>query len=325
MRFIPSFVSSCHTQFSQQQFLRLFRMSYCSKIYKYGDHEEQFYRLSYAEEFKGGERRLPVVVIFHGGFWKEKYGLDNAAIETLCPYFVNQGYVVCEVEYRRREHIGGGFPGTNVDCVEALVMLSGHSREGLNFCDMDKTVYIGHSAGAYLSLWLCCSRANLQHKLSFSPILCVAIAPIGNLEAAFLKRLGDEGDVIERFIGCTPNDDVGKLYDEACPSRLLPLTTNCLLISGENDVDVPSELVKDFFNAVECERSRDNHDMNNIHNNDDVITETYTSKEFVIDGNRKVMQYFDIPDADHYTLVDSNSAAWDTLSQMIKNICLKHV
>ena len=132
-------------------------MTYYSKIYKYGDHEEQFYRLSHATEFKAGEgSSLPVVVIFHGGFWKEKYGIDNAAIETLCPYFVEQGYAVCEVEYRRREHAGGGFPGTNNDCVAALSMLSEHSRDGYNCCDMERTVYIGHSAGAYLSLWLCC-------------------------------------------------------------------------------------------------------------------------------------------------------------------------
>ena len=44
----------------------------------------------------------PIVVIIHGGFWKEKYRIDNSAI-NLVPFFLEAGFAVCEIEYRRGE------------------------------------------------------------------------------------------------------------------------------------------------------------------------------------------------------------------------------
>lgn len=151
------------------------------KIIRYGPHQEQYIRMTIPPRENPTSALLPAVVIFHGGFWKAKYGLDNSCIETLRPFFLSKNYVVCEVEYRRREHEGGGFPGTNSDCANALHELHSLSLEensDLNI-DISRVILLGHSAGAYLALWLCCAESEMRDALSFLPILIVAIAPVG--------------------------------------------------------------------------------------------------------------------------------------------------
>jgi acetyl esterase/lipase len=151
------------------------------KIIPYGSHQEQYIRVSTPPRRKPTLALSPTVVIFHGGFWKAKYSLDNSCVETLCPFFLSKCYVVCEVEYRRREHEGGGFPGTNSDCVNALhelKRLSTEENEDLQI-DISRVILLGHSAGAYLALWIGCAGSEMRDALPFLPLLIVAIAPVG--------------------------------------------------------------------------------------------------------------------------------------------------
>ncbi|MGI8414986.1 MAG: alpha/beta hydrolase, partial [Nakamurella sp.] len=46
--------------------------------YSYGDHASQFVRLHLPET---GDR-LPVVLVIHGGFWRQRYGIEYA--DPLC-------------------------------------------------------------------------------------------------------------------------------------------------------------------------------------------------------------------------------------------------
>ena len=67
----------------------------------YGDHASQYYRVhrpSVPEPWWA-------VLIIHGGFWREKYNISNAAIETIAPALARRGFCAIEVEYRR---VGGG-------------------------------------------------------------------------------------------------------------------------------------------------------------------------------------------------------------------------
>ena len=149
-------------------------------IFSYGPTPEQYFRLRYPAQNPDDTRSLPVIILIHGGFWKARFGIDNSAIESLPPFFTAKGFIVCEIEYRRREHIGGGFPGSNEDCLEALqelnrlVSLPEADPNCLPcYLDLNRTVLIGHSAGGYTALWLSCN------DLPFQPLITVALAPIG--------------------------------------------------------------------------------------------------------------------------------------------------
>ena len=64
-----------------------------------------------------------------------------------------------------------------------------HDKSIHDMCryDMKRVVYFGHSAGGYLALWLCCLQTEIRLNLPFVPMLCVAVAPIGDLEVYKLK------------------------------------------------------------------------------------------------------------------------------------------
>ena len=155
-------------------------------------------------------RSVPVAVIIHGGFWKSKYGIENSAIDSLPDSLLSAGMAVCVVEYRR---VGastiddeGGFPRSNEDILEALrrlhalvtkrdndVSADAVTEEdaslggwGLGRVDMDRVALIGHSAGGYLALWTCCNLTT--RELPFTPAVCVAIAPVCNLEEACRRK-----------------------------------------------------------------------------------------------------------------------------------------
>ena len=70
------------------------------------------------------EKPHGTVIVLHGGYWKNAYGLgdeyNNAGVGTVAPFFVRCGYSAVEIEYRRRDHDGGGWPGTNDDVIAAV-------------------------------------------------------------------------------------------------------------------------------------------------------------------------------------------------------------
>lgn len=169
-------------------------MEYATTVIRYGPAPSQYIKLTVPEKITDAE--TPVAVIIHGGFWKQKYTIDNSAIDTMAPYFLSRGIAACLVEYRRvgTEPLGsgdaGGWPLTNDDIVLALNKL--HEA-----CSMDqfrqfrlctsKIFLLGHSAGGHLAMWV--SMASNVSRLSFVPLLCVALAPICDLVEAAKRRL----------------------------------------------------------------------------------------------------------------------------------------
>lgn len=118
----------------------------------YGEHPAQYVRL----HLPGGEDEgLTTFVIVHGGFWKNRYGVHNAAIESLAPDLIQLGYAAVEVEYRRRDHDGGGWPGSCDDIVAALRFLdvARTNAAGWRRIDTAKLVVLGHSAGGHGALF----------------------------------------------------------------------------------------------------------------------------------------------------------------------------
>ena len=87
-------------------------------IHRYGAHPSQYIRVA----VPNGDSACPVAVIVHGGFWKNKYAMDSAAIESLAPFLVARGFATVEVEYRRRDDEGGSWPGTALGLTQQPIL-----------------------------------------------------------------------------------------------------------------------------------------------------------------------------------------------------------
>lgn len=182
------------------------RIEMSRKIH-YGSSEDQFFVLHEPKTSPIDSQRRPVMILIHGGYWKQYYNLNNALCDGLVGFFQQEGYYVSQLEYRRgnRDIDGGegGWPETNIDIAlsfNSLFNLVEQEPDSSYYQKIDLTaaVVIGHSAGGTLALWTSVSGSNEiieRHfegsgvkPFPFSPRLCVAIAPIGSLLEGFLER-----------------------------------------------------------------------------------------------------------------------------------------
>ena len=246
--------------------------------YVYGAAPSQYFVLTTPPE--EGRTQLPIAVIIHGGFWKQKYTIENSAIESLSPFFCSKGVAACMLEYRRCAADGpsgepddGGWPKTNDDIMAALRKLYDICAESESLLDPNKIFLVGHSAGGYLALWACLER-NRQ-KLPFSPYFCLSLAPVCDLFEAvkrkyamllyliyicgkysflYLFRLSDDGDAVEKYMNLSLdlNDECCvSTFASACILRQLPLAnTPTLIVSGLADTDIPADMLDAFYLEV---------------------------------------------------------------------------
>ena len=233
----------------------------------YGDGPEQFGELWPAP---GG----PVVVLLHGGFWRERYRLD--IMNALAADLQRRGYSVWNLEYRRADSPGGGWPGTFEDIsigVAALAALAGPGAHGLDLCAM---TVIGHSAGGHLALWLAAGgRIGPRRHESPRPALTIGLAPVSDLVLA--HRLGLSADATAGLLGRTADEDPAR-YREASPLALLPLGGRQVIVHGTADDAVPFAMSAGY--AAAARAAGDSCDL------------------------------VELPGAGHLELIDPASAAW---------------
>jgi acetyl esterase/lipase len=178
-------------------------------------------------------RQVPVAALYHGGYWKQQWTIDNTPITSIVPDLLKLGFAVVEVEYRRRDDEGGGWPGTNNDAMLALNSLPDVAPDECATLDLTNVTLIGHSAGGCLVLWLAA-----QELLAVRLALVVAVAPVCDLNEAYHLRLSDEGDAVERYMKCTPETEEGLAhYAKASPAELVPN----IQVSGNTHIE-PSPL-----------------------------------------------------------------------------------
>lgn len=198
----------------------------------YGPHRHQFCELALPE----GDGPHPVAVLVHGGFWRERYGLD--LMDALAADLVARGWATWNVEYRRLGDSGGGVPRTTDDVAAAIDAL-GDADAPL---DLERVVAVGHSAGGHLALWAA-GRAGARVPLAAA----VGQAPVCDLQTAFRMRLSD--GVVEEFVGGAP-DAVPERYAAADPLARLPAGVPQLLVHGEADDIVPAVLSRRYVKAA---------------------------------------------------------------------------
>ena len=195
-----------------------------------------------------------VVVLLHGGFWRERYRRDLMA--PLAADLAARGLAAYNVEYRRLD-CGGGWPETGEDVLAAIDHLARLDAP----LDLDDIAVVGHSAGGHLALWAGAERGAGGERCGGSASgvraapkvrvrRVVGQAAVSDLEEGIRLRLGD--GVVERFAADAP-------MDVASPIRRAPLPARVLLVHGTEDDTVPASFSDGFPGAEVSLREGEGH------------------------------------------------------------------
>jgi acetyl esterase/lipase len=238
-------------------------------------------RIAYGpDEFQFGDLRLPagpgphaVAVVIHGGCWTSFVGLDFN--DAMSDALTAAGIATWNIEYRRTQDPGGGYPNTLTDVGLAVDTVRDLAPSyNLN---LDRVITVGHSAGGHLGVWVGARHLlPVGHPLRGPDPLplhaAVALAGIMNL-AAYLN-INICGEFVDDFMGGAPAD-VPERYALVSPSELLPIGLDTTLVQGTRDAIVPPALAEDYRDAAKD--AGDHHvKLKKIHAADhfDVITPT---------------------------------------------------
>lgn len=177
-------------------------------------------------------RALGIIVSLHGGWWRARHDLHLN--DPLCSALAADGWVVANVEYRRSDGDGGGWPQTLTDVLDAIDTILAALPDRAD----RPVVTVGHSAGGHLAL-LASSRRQVSAAIGLAPVTdlprCVAE---GLGEGATRQFLADADDVTAR---------------EASPLHRLPLGVPQLIMHGDQDQRVPVEHSRDYVAAARAE------------------------------------------------------------------------
>jgi acetyl esterase/lipase len=203
----------------------------------YGPDPDQFGDL----RLPRGHGPFPVVIVIHGGCWVQRYA-DWRNTAALADALRGQGMATWNIEYRRADQPGGGWPGTFLDVAQAADALRGLARRYP--LDVTRVVAIGHSAGGHLALWLAArprlSRTSvlaLPAPLAIRGVVLIGgIADLGEFQAKEADICGEA--VVTRLMGGSPAERPAR-YEQGSPRQLLPIGVRQFFINGEEDPVVP--------------------------------------------------------------------------------------
>lgn len=207
------------------------------KKIRYGEHPSTFGHL-YLPDL-GPTDCAPMVVLVHGGYWSEEYSL--IVYSAIGVDLVRRGAVVWNVEYRRVEEAGGGWPGTGRDVVSAIAALDGpvaaHPAAAGIKVDRRNVAVVGHSAGGQLAVW---AVAQLQAEVgSFSIATVVPQSAVLDFTVA-----GSDRPSVRRLLGASYDD-----APSATPRRHPPPSRRSTLVAAIHTVDdesVPIEMSRQY-------------------------------------------------------------------------------
>lgn len=193
-------------------------------VFRYGEHPDQVANLHLPA---GDGAPWPVVVLLHGGFWRERW--DRTLMTPLANDLALRGYAAWNVEYRRVGQEGGGYPGTLEDVAAAVDELGGVAE-----VDLGRVVCVGHSAGGHLSLWLAGGRTT-----SVGVGAAVSLAGVCDLQQAYTDRLGD--GAVAAFLGDPGESELADRIRSASPIEAIGAVPQLLVHGGADDIVPPSQ------------------------------------------------------------------------------------
>lgn len=196
----------------------------------FADHEHAFADLW----LPAGDGAVPVVVLVHGGFWRQQYELD--LMDGLAASLVDAGYAAWNIEYRRVGG-GGGFPETFDDVAAAVDHLAVLDRDRL---DLERVAVAGHSAGGHLAAWVASRHVLPAGVPGADPLVrpIVAFPQAGVLDLVACAEDGVGGRACPDLLGAGP-DEVPEIYTVASPLALVPIGVPVIAVHGSRDDVVP--------------------------------------------------------------------------------------
>jgi len=237
-----------------------------------------------------GKGPFPIAVVIHGGCWMKFADLQNTA--PMSDALRHAGMATWNIEYRRVDNTGGGWPGTFNDVAAAVDHLK--TIATTYELDLTQVIVIGHSAGGHLALWLAARHRLPKNSPLFveKPLRirgAVNLAGPANLRSfppAHQKQVC--GDVpITKLVGGLPNE-MPQRYHDSSPPELLPLGVKQILITGTKDLLVPPKYGKEYEAAAQ------------------------------LAGDK--IEMIEIEDAGHFEVIAPNSAAWPTVERAVQSL-----
>jgi acetyl esterase/lipase len=187
-----------------------------------------------------------VAVVVHGGCWRDIADLHYLA--RLAVALTAEGWATWSLEFRTLGEPGGGWPGTFADVARATDHLRVLART--RPLDLERVVTVGHSSGGHLALWLAGrgrvppgSPLHDPRPLEMRGV--VSLAGIADLRAFHALEARACGGAVPELLGGEP-DAVPERSAAASPGELIPLGVPQLLLTGEDDPDVPPDHVAHY-------------------------------------------------------------------------------
>jgi acetyl esterase/lipase len=195
-----------------------------------------------------GELRLPstkgphpVAIVVHGGCWVSQLGTYDpraVALDNMRPManaLTEAGIATWNIEYRRIDQPGGGWPGTFLDVAAAADFL--RTIAAPEQLDLNRAIAIGHSAGGHLAMWLAArgripAGSDLYTKSPLPLAGAVNLDGPADLAAALSVEKQICGrPVITELMGGTPAERADR-YRAASPAELLPYGGRQVFLAG---------------------------------------------------------------------------------------------
>jgi acetyl esterase/lipase len=218
----------------------------------YGKASQQYAELRMPE----GRGPFPVVAILHGGCYGDYASATYTA--PIATALLREGWATWNVEYRREQEAGGGWPGTFLDAGNGIDALRQAAQKYQ--LDLSRVVVMGHSAGGQLALWVAArKRVPANSEVSMVNPLpvrgAVSLAGIVDMRAFAEYGRGPCGERHIRVMGGTPEQRPAR-YALVDPAELLPLGIVQHLIWGAEDTVVPERLFKDYEKRAQASGDR---------------------------------------------------------------------
>ncbi|WP_323791369.1 alpha/beta hydrolase [Nocardioides sp.] len=210
------------------------------------DGDRSVERITYGEDpSQYGDLYLPqgtprgVVVVIHGGFWRDQYDLTLGA--PLATSLAAAGWAAWNLEYRRTGTGvggGGGNPETFDDVAAGIDKLADLG------VDTSTVITLGHSAGGHLATWAA-SRGrypaweggvDVTHVISQAGVLDLVGADAANLGAGAVADL----------LGHAPGPEDVPLD----PQQQVPLEQPVWCLHGTDDANVPYSQSEQYVAAA---------------------------------------------------------------------------